>query len=80
MSITKNQKIGISVVILSLVIGIGGTIGSIGWAFWALASAENAGVGPVGTSITTALVFTVLGLVGTLIGVLQLIFGRSKSA
>jgi biopolymer transport protein ExbB/TolQ len=80
MSITKNQKIGISVIVLSLVVGIGGTICSIGWAFWALASVENAGIGSIGNSITGALIFTVVGLIGTIAGTLLLIFGRSKSA
>ena len=80
MAISKKQKIGVAVIVSSLVLGMGGTVWSIFSAFEALATAENAGIGAVGDPIRNALVFTVGGLVGTVIGVLLLIFGRANSS
>lgn len=80
MAISSKQKFGVVVIVLSLVLGMGGTVWSIFAAFDGLATAENAGIGSVGDSIRNALVFTVGGLVGTIIGALMLIFGRAKSS
>lgn len=73
---TKLQKVGLILLLGSLLIGFGRTVRSIYGSFAALETAENAGIGPVGDSIQNALVFTAIGLVGVITGVLMLIFGR----
>lgn len=73
---TKLQKVGLILLIGSLLIGLGGTVWSIYGSFAALATAENTGIGPVGDSIQNALIFTILGIIGSIAGVLMLIFGR----
>lgn len=80
MAISRTQKIGLAIIILSLVIGTGGTGLSVYGAFFALETAEFTGLGPVTDSIRNALIFTIGGLVGSVIGALMLIFGRAKSA
>ncbi|MGQ0540479.1 MAG: hypothetical protein ACT4O9_01355 [Blastocatellia bacterium] len=73
---TKLQKIGLVVLIGSMLIAFGGTISNIYESFAGLAIAENAGIGPVGDSIRNALIFTVLGIFGLIAGIWMLIFGR----
>lgn len=73
---TKLQKVGLVVLIGSLLIGFGGMVWSIYGSFVALATAENAGIGSVGDSIQNALIFTILGIIGAIAGALMLILGR----
>jgi len=77
--ITTKQKIGIAVLTLSFVVGLAGTAWSIYSSFRALGMAENAGIGAVGNEIGRALLFSVGGLIGSVIGLLVIIFGRSKA-
>lgn len=74
--LTKLQMAGLFVTIGSLLIGFGGMVWSIYGSFTALATAENSGIGPVGDSIQNALIFTILGIIGSIAGILMLIFGR----
>jgi biopolymer transport protein ExbB/TolQ len=76
---TAMQKAGLAVLVLSPVVGLAGTAWSIYSSFGALEAAENAGIGAVGDQIGNAVLFTVGGLVGTAIGLLLIILGRSKA-
>lgn len=76
---TAMQKVGLAVFALSPVVGLAGTAWSIYSAFGALEVAENTGIGAVGDQIGNALLFTVGGLVGSFIGLLLIILGRSKA-
>jgi len=62
-----------------LLIGHGGTGWGIYSSFDSLKLNENAGIGAVGAGIFLALVFTTLGLVGSLVGCLLIVFGRAKN-
>jgi len=73
------QQLGIAVLVLSPIIGILGTAVSIYLSFSALGVAENSGIGAVGNEIGKALLFTVGGLIGGLVGLVLFIVGRSKS-
>ena len=76
--ITTIQKLGIVVLVVSIAGGLIGTILSIYLSFTALETAENAGIGAVGDKITNALFFSFGGIVGSGIGLLMFILGRSK--
>ena len=76
--LTTLQKLGIALIVVSPVVGLLGTVTSIYLSFSALAVAENSGIGAVGSEMTNALLFTVGGLVGSLIGLVMLIVGRPK--
>ena len=76
---TKRQNVGLAVIVLSILIGAVGTAWSIYSSFAALDAAEFAGIGPVGDWIRNALVFSIGGFVGMLIGTLLLIFGRTQN-
>ena len=77
--ITKLQKFGITVLVLSPVIGLLGTVASIYLSFSALDVAENSGIGAVGDHIRNALLFTVGGIIGCLIGLVLFFVGRAKN-
>lgn len=76
---TAMQKAGLAVLLLSPVVGLAGTAWSIYSSFSALESAENAGIGRVGDEIRNALLYTLGGLIGSVVGMLMVWFGRSKS-
>jgi biopolymer transport protein ExbB/TolQ len=76
--LTTLQKLGIAVLVLSPIVGILGTAVSIYLSFSALEIAENSGIGAVGNQIGKALLFTVGGLIGCLVGLVLFIVGRSK--
>ena len=76
---TTVQKLGIVVMLVSIPGGLIGTVLSIYLSFTALESAENTGIGPVSDHIANALLFTAGGLVGSGIGLLMFILGRSKT-
>jgi len=77
--ITNLQKLGITVLVLSPVIGLLGTVASIYLSFSALQTSENAGIGSVGSLLGNAILFTAGGLIGTIAGLILVIFGRSKN-
>ena len=77
----KNRKLlysGLAIFLVSTIAGIGGTMWSIYGSFEALEKAENAGIGPVGAGIERALVFTILGLIGSAFGIGIMIFAGVK--
>ena len=76
---TGLQKLGIAILLVSLVAGFAGTLVSIYLSFAALDKAENAGIGAVGDHITHALVFTVGGLIGAGVGLVVVIVGRPRT-
>ena len=70
---------GIVLVILSPLAGIIGTVWSLYGSFNALERNESAGIGAVGGEIANALIFTICGLLGAIIGVVMIIIGIRKS-
>ena len=70
---------GIVLVILSPLVGIAGTIWSIYGSFEALERNESAGIGAVGAEIQGALIFTICGILGTIVGVLLIVFGIRRA-
>ena len=62
--LTRVQKLGIVMLVVSLFVGIFGTAGSIRLSFSELESAENAGIGAVGDQIVNAILFSAGGLIG----------------
>ena len=78
MKLTKVQKAGILVIVLSLVIGVLGTIWNIYVSFERLENAEGSGIGPVGDAIRNSLFFSAGVLVMILIGAVLVILGRPR--
>jgi hypothetical protein len=78
MKITNLQKLAIALLIVSFLVGAVGTIWSIYLSFGLLESAENSGIGPVADQISNAVVFSVGGVLGSLIALVLLILGRPR--
>lgn len=78
-SLSRITLIGIVVATLSPLVGIAGTIWSIYRSFAAIVRNESAGIGVVGVEIQIALIFTILGILGTIVGVLLIVFGIRKA-
>lgn len=66
---------GVVVALLSCLLGIGGTIWNISASFSSLEKSESAGIGAVGADIERALIFTIVSIVGLLIGILLILVG-----
>lgn len=75
MKYKKFLYIGLAVFLLSLVLGLVGTAWSIG-GLEALWHAENVGIGPVGA--VSALAFSIIGVVGSLVGIGLMTFAVVK--
>ena len=69
---------GIAVFLVSVLVGVAGSAGSIYGSFDAMEMNESAGIGAVGAGIYRALVFSALGLIGTLVGAGMIIFSAVK--
>lgn len=78
-SLSRITFVGIVLVIISPLLGIAGTIWGIYGSFEALETNESAGIGAVGAEIQKALVFTICGILGTVVGVLLIVFGIRKA-
>ena len=78
-ALSKITVLGIVLVILSPLVGIAGTVWSIYGSFDALAKSEGAGIGSVGAQIQLAIVFSIAGILGTIIGVLIIIIGMRRA-
>ncbi len=70
---------GIAIFIGSLLVGILGTIWGVYSSFDALETAESAGIGLVGAGIQNALIFTIVGLVGSAFGIVLIVIGGVKA-
>lgn len=70
---------GITIFIVSVLIGVVGTVQGVYSSFDALERAESAGIGPVGAGIQNALIFTIVGLVGSALGLILLGVGALKA-
>jgi len=77
--ITTLQKLGIAVLVVSPVVGLLGAVISVYSSFAALHGAKNSGIGAVGDHIRNALLFTVGGIIGCLIGLVLFFVGRAKN-
>lgn len=71
--------VGLAIFLCSIVIGFAGTAWSVYESFDALEQAENAGIGAVGVSIQQAMVFSVLSVAGSAIGIGLMIYAAVKS-
>ena len=70
---------GIVIFLGSVLIGILGTIQGILSSFVALDQAENVGIGAVSSGIESALLFTVISLIGSLFGIALVAIGGVKA-
>ena len=70
---------GIVLAIVSPLVGIVGTVWSIYGSFDTLARSEAAGLDPVGAGLRYAMIFTVFGLLGTVLGTLMIVLGIRKA-
>ena len=75
---TTLQKVGITILIVSFLAGLIGTVWRIYLSFTALDSAEVAGLAPVSDRIANAIIFTAGGLIGSGIGLTLFILGRRR--
>lgn len=78
-SFARITVLGIVLVILSPLVGIIGTVWSIYGSFQALERNESAGIGAVGGMIFFALIFTICGILGVLIGAVMIIIGTRRT-
>ncbi len=69
---------GIIFFVLSILVGISGTVWNIYGSFNALEKTESAGIGAVGTSIERALIFTIICLAGSVVGIVMMIYAGVK--
>ncbi|HMT07715.1 MAG TPA: hypothetical protein PKA82_06895 [Pyrinomonadaceae bacterium] len=68
--------IGVVIAVVSCLVGLGGVIWNISASFSALETPEIRGIGAVGGGgIERALIFTILSIVGLLIGILLVLVG-----
>ena len=79
MSYKKWLFSGIIIFVGSLLLGFLGMIWGIHNAFDALRTNETAGIGQVGVGIETALISTVVSIIGIIIGLVLIIFGIVKA-
>lgn len=63
----------------SFLVGILGTVWGIYGSFEALENNETAGIGSVSVGIENALIFTVFAIIGSIVGMILMIFGGIKA-
>jgi hypothetical protein len=78
MNYKKLLYVGLAVLLISIVVGLAGTAWNIYGSFDALDTAESVGIGPVGAAIERALAFSVLSVIGSIIGIGLMIFAAIK--
>lgn len=78
--LSKLQTIGLFIAVISLLLGMGGTVFSIYGSFDALDAAESSGIGRVRDEIRNAIYFTGVGLLGAVLGGILIIGGRRRSS
>ena len=76
---TTLQKVGLTILVVSFLAGLIGTVWSVYLSFTALDSSEVAGLAPVSDRLANAIVFTAGGLIGSGIGLSLFILGRRRS-
>lgn len=76
--LTQLQKIGLAILIGSSLIGTFGTSWSIYSSFAALDVAEFGGIGPVGDWLRNALLFSIGGVLGGVVGIALILYGRRR--
>lgn len=70
---------GIVIFLGSVLIGILGTAQGILSSFVALDQAENVGIGTVSAGIESAILFTILSLIGSIFGIALIVIGGLKT-
>lgn len=78
MNYKKLLYIGVFIILVSILIGVIGTLWGIIYSFVALESAETVGIGEVGAGIEYALFFTVISIIGSVVGSILAVFGGVK--
>ncbi|MBK8465228.1 MAG: MotA/TolQ/ExbB proton channel family protein [Chloracidobacterium sp.] len=69
---------GVIIFLLSILLGIIGTLWNIYGSFDALEKTESAGIGAVGDGIARALIFTIVSLAGCAVGFGMMIYAGVK--
>jgi uncharacterized Tic20 family protein len=69
---------GITILLISVPVGIIGTLRGIAYSFVALDSAETVGIGEVSAGIEYALFFTIISIIGSISGLVLAVFGGIK--
>jgi biopolymer transport protein ExbB/TolQ len=77
--VQKGILAGAALFMLSPVVGVFGAMWGIHSSFSALNDNETSGIGAVGGGIWEALVFTIAGLVGALVGLVLIVATVAKS-
>jgi len=72
------QKVGLALGVLSVVVGFGGTVYQVYASFETMRFNESAGIGAVGGALVYALLFSAVGIIGSIVGAVLIITGRSK--
>lgn len=75
----NQMLVGLILVVLGPLAGIGGTIWSISGSFAALKTNESAGIGAVGVGLQSAIVFSIAGIVATIVGAILIIRAIRRS-
>ena len=73
--LSKLTIAGIAAVIICPLVGLGGTVWNIYGSFDLIKTNESAGIGAVGGAIFEALLFCLLGIFGSLVGLIMIIVG-----
>ena len=75
----KLISIGLVLLMVSILVGLGGTVWGIYRSFGSMVTNESAGIGAVGAGIFEALIFSIVGLIGFLAGVALIIVSLVRS-
>lgn len=78
-SLSRITLLGIVLVILSPLVGIAGAVWSVYRSFEATVWNKSAGIGAVGVEILSALIFTIAGIIGAIVGLLLIVFGIRRA-
>lgn len=78
----KDRKLiptGLVLLIVSVVVGLLGTVWGISRSFGSMVTNESAGIGAVGGGIFEALIFSIVGIIGFLAGLALIIVSLVRS-
>lgn len=78
MNYRKLLYCGITVFLVSTLVGIVGTVWNIYGSFDALEKTESSGIGSVGAGIERALIFTIISLAGCVVGFGMMVYAVLK--
>ncbi len=70
---------GIVIFLVSILIGVAGITQGILRSFVALDQAENAGIGAVSSGLESALIFNLISLIGSVLGIVLIVMGSVRA-